>query len=276
MLHVTHLGGPTVLLQLGGWRILTDPTFDAPGTTYAFGWGTGSTKTAGPALAPEARRARRCRAAQPRPPRGQPRRARPRAPSSCRDRAHDARSGPTTTRRECGRPRPWRHAHAARAGQGDPDHPGHPVPTRAPVQHGRRRRCHRLRGDAGRLRHGDRVDDRRHRPAPTGPPVGRAAGRRRAARPSGPGPVPHSRVGCATRWTARDALRLVELLQTPGRRAGALRGLVALQRVHPALRSTLAGDPAIAPSITWLEPGVATPVDYHADAGARTTVTWCP
>lgn len=54
MVRMTHLGGPTVLLELGGWRILTDPTFDPPGTTYAFGWGTGSTKTAGPAVTPDA------------------------------------------------------------------------------------------------------------------------------------------------------------------------------------------------------------------------------
>ena len=54
MLQMTHLGGPTVLLELGGWRILTDPTLDAPGNTYGFGWGTESTKTAGPALAPDA------------------------------------------------------------------------------------------------------------------------------------------------------------------------------------------------------------------------------
>jgi L-ascorbate metabolism protein UlaG (beta-lactamase superfamily) len=54
MVRMSHLGGPTVLLELGGWRILTDPTFDPPGTTYAFGWGTGSTKTTGPALTPDA------------------------------------------------------------------------------------------------------------------------------------------------------------------------------------------------------------------------------
>lgn len=54
MVQTTHLGGPTVLLELGGWRILTDPTFDPPGDTYAFGWGTASTKTAGPALPPDA------------------------------------------------------------------------------------------------------------------------------------------------------------------------------------------------------------------------------
>src|SRR6266508_4147717 len=50
MAQMTHLGGPTVLLELGGWRILTDPTFDPPGRKYQFGWGTSSIKTAGPAL----------------------------------------------------------------------------------------------------------------------------------------------------------------------------------------------------------------------------------
>ncbi|MEV6273172.1 MBL fold metallo-hydrolase [Kribbella sp. NPDC051936] len=53
MVQMTHLGGPTVLLELGGWRILTDPTFDPPGRKYKFGWGTSSTKTAGPALQPD-------------------------------------------------------------------------------------------------------------------------------------------------------------------------------------------------------------------------------
>lgn len=32
-------------------RLLTDPTFDAAGAHYSFGWGTGSTKTTGPAIA---------------------------------------------------------------------------------------------------------------------------------------------------------------------------------------------------------------------------------
>ena len=49
----THIGGPTTLIEVEGWRILTDPTFDAPGRTYKFGWGTSSIKTAGPAIAAE-------------------------------------------------------------------------------------------------------------------------------------------------------------------------------------------------------------------------------
>src|SRR5215217_2629928 len=49
---LTHIGGPTVLIEVGGWRLLTDPTFDPPGRRYHFGWGTGSRKLAGPAVAP--------------------------------------------------------------------------------------------------------------------------------------------------------------------------------------------------------------------------------
>ncbi|GAY18272.1 MBL fold metallo-hydrolase [Mycobacterium sp. shizuoka-1] len=46
---LTHLGGPTTLIEIDGWRILTDPTFDAPGRRYTFGWGTSSRKVSGPA-----------------------------------------------------------------------------------------------------------------------------------------------------------------------------------------------------------------------------------
>ena len=49
--RITHIGGPTVLIEVDGWRLLTDPTFDAPGRKYNFGWGTSSVKLAGPALA---------------------------------------------------------------------------------------------------------------------------------------------------------------------------------------------------------------------------------
>ena len=49
--RVTHIGGPTALIEVGGWSLLTDPTFDPPGQKYNFGWGTSSRKTAGPAVA---------------------------------------------------------------------------------------------------------------------------------------------------------------------------------------------------------------------------------
>jgi L-ascorbate metabolism protein UlaG (beta-lactamase superfamily) len=49
--RLTHIGGPTVLVEVGGWRLLTDPTFDAPGRRYGFGWGASSRKLAGPAIA---------------------------------------------------------------------------------------------------------------------------------------------------------------------------------------------------------------------------------
>jgi L-ascorbate metabolism protein UlaG (beta-lactamase superfamily) len=49
--RLTHIGGPTLLIEFGGWRLLTDPTFDPAGEDYSFGWGTGSHKFAGPAIA---------------------------------------------------------------------------------------------------------------------------------------------------------------------------------------------------------------------------------
>ena len=51
---ITYVGGPTALLEVGGLRLLTDPTFDPPGRRYNFGWGTSSRKLDGPALTPEA------------------------------------------------------------------------------------------------------------------------------------------------------------------------------------------------------------------------------
>jgi L-ascorbate metabolism protein UlaG (beta-lactamase superfamily) len=48
--RVTHIGGPTALLEFGGWRILTDPTFDPAGGRYFFGWGTTSRKLVGPSV----------------------------------------------------------------------------------------------------------------------------------------------------------------------------------------------------------------------------------
>ena len=49
--RLTHIGGPTTLIEFDGWRILTDPTFDDPGRKYNFGWGGSSRKVTGPALA---------------------------------------------------------------------------------------------------------------------------------------------------------------------------------------------------------------------------------
>ncbi|MWB97180.1 MBL fold metallo-hydrolase [Agromyces seonyuensis] len=50
MTRLTRIGGPTVLVELDGRRILVDPTFDPPGREYAFALGTRSTKLLGPAL----------------------------------------------------------------------------------------------------------------------------------------------------------------------------------------------------------------------------------
>jgi L-ascorbate metabolism protein UlaG (beta-lactamase superfamily) len=52
--RVTHIGGPTALIEFAGWRLLTDPTFDPAGRRYAFGWGTSSRKLADPAISPGA------------------------------------------------------------------------------------------------------------------------------------------------------------------------------------------------------------------------------
>lgn len=49
-MRLTHVGGPTLLVEAAGWRLLTDPTFDAPGRRYRFGWGTSSRKLVGPAV----------------------------------------------------------------------------------------------------------------------------------------------------------------------------------------------------------------------------------
>lgn len=48
--RITYIGGPTALIEIGPWRLLTDPTFDPPGKRYFFGWGTMSKKTQGPAV----------------------------------------------------------------------------------------------------------------------------------------------------------------------------------------------------------------------------------
>jgi len=51
MLAITLIGGPTALIEIEGFRLLTDPTFDPPGA-YRLPYTT-LTKTMGPALSPE-------------------------------------------------------------------------------------------------------------------------------------------------------------------------------------------------------------------------------
>lgn len=51
-LKITYIGGPTALLEFGGVRLLTDPTFDPPGDEYRTGPVT-LRKTIGPAVGPE-------------------------------------------------------------------------------------------------------------------------------------------------------------------------------------------------------------------------------
>ena len=51
-IRITHIGGPTALIEVGGWRLMTDPTFDPAGKRYHFGWGAMSKKQVGPAIAP--------------------------------------------------------------------------------------------------------------------------------------------------------------------------------------------------------------------------------
>ncbi|MGH3115610.1 MAG: MBL fold metallo-hydrolase [Gaiellales bacterium] len=50
-LRITHIGGPTALIEVDGWRLLTDPTFDPPGRSYMLGWVAKLRKLAGPAVA---------------------------------------------------------------------------------------------------------------------------------------------------------------------------------------------------------------------------------
>src|SRR5579884_3070705 len=52
-IHLTHIGGPTVLIEIGNLRLLTDPTFELAEYHYLAGSQVVS-KTSSPALAPSA------------------------------------------------------------------------------------------------------------------------------------------------------------------------------------------------------------------------------
>ena len=47
---LTHIGTATLLLEIGSFRLLTDPVFDQPGGRYSFGYGTSSVKLTSPAI----------------------------------------------------------------------------------------------------------------------------------------------------------------------------------------------------------------------------------
>ena len=150
---LTHIGGPTMLIEVDGWRILTDPTFDPPGRTYHFGLGT--VVDQGDRPGDRGRRARTDRrgAAHPRPPRRQPRRRRPRAPARRGGRGHD-RVGRRPARRRPGRPGPGARRRGRRPGSKQPGRPTIAI-TATPCRHGpplsraARRRRGRLRARVG-------------------------------------------------------------------------------------------------------------------------------
>src|ERR1700743_1478714 len=50
-IFVTYLGGPTVILEIGGLRIMTDPTLDPIGETFNIAGKPAYWKTEGPAIA---------------------------------------------------------------------------------------------------------------------------------------------------------------------------------------------------------------------------------
>ncbi|HEY4337680.1 MAG TPA: MBL fold metallo-hydrolase [Puia sp.] len=47
---VTYVGGPTVILEIGGLRLMTDPTLDPVGTSFEINGKPGYSKLAGPAM----------------------------------------------------------------------------------------------------------------------------------------------------------------------------------------------------------------------------------
>lgn len=50
---ITHIDTACVILDINGFRIMTDPVLDPPGSLYHFGYGSFSKKKSSPALKPE-------------------------------------------------------------------------------------------------------------------------------------------------------------------------------------------------------------------------------
>ena len=176
-MHVTRIGGPTILVELDGWRILIDPTFDPPGRRYPFALGTSSVKTRGPALDPAELGAidivlvshdhhadnldTAGRAILPTATHVLTTTSGARRLSAANTRGLAA--GETTHRR---RPRPTSAAHHR-----------HAVPARTGTESRDRRRCHRFRHPSRRRDNRRAVGDRRLRALP-----GAAANRTRPRR----------------------------------------------------------------------------------------------
>jgi len=51
-LEVTYLGGPTMIIEIGGFRLMTDPTLDPKGTMFVLNEKMTETKLSGPAMLP--------------------------------------------------------------------------------------------------------------------------------------------------------------------------------------------------------------------------------
>lgn len=51
-LQVTYLGGPTIIIEIGGFRLMTDPTLDPEGTSFVLSEKMTETKLSGPASLP--------------------------------------------------------------------------------------------------------------------------------------------------------------------------------------------------------------------------------
>ncbi len=181
-MRITRIGGPTALIEWEGWRILTDPTFDPPGRSYAFAPGASSRKTTGPAIELDDIGPHRRGAAEPPRSRRQPGRRRPRRSGARRRRRDDGR------RRQGDRApgRAWaegrRDDRARRAGTADRHDRRHGRPARRARHPAARRAGDRIRPDSRRA----------HRAPACGSPATPSSTAACAARSPGSSPMSRS------------------------------------------------------------------------------------